>query len=188
MDESLNFDPTSRSNVGQPELDAMAADSIAKIRYSHEDMIDCLLSNPHITQNELALRYGYTPSWVSTVMSSDAWKAQYAKRRSEMVDPTVALSVNERMEALAQRSLDVLMTKLDEPAVPASVALKALELGARGREIGGFARPIAPPSPDGAAFLAGLASASELYSKVRGQSKPLQLVPSVVDAEILEPK
>lgn len=167
----------------------MAADSIAKIRYSHLDMIDYLIANPKCSQGELAIRYGYTQSWISTVMSSDAWKAQFAKRRDEIVDPVLSMTVNERMEGLAARSIERLMEHLDRPECPATVALKALELGARGREIGGFARPLAPPPPDGAAFLATLATASELYSRVRGAPKPaLQLVPSVSDAEVLEPK
>lgn len=113
--------------------------NLDKVRYSHADMIDALLACPTLTQKELAERYGYTQHWISNIMQSDAWKAAYAKRREELIDPTIKTSIEERFNLLAAKSLSVLMAKLDAPKVTDAVALKAAELGARGIGLGGFA-------------------------------------------------
>ena len=120
--------------------------AIAKVRYSHEDMIDFIIANPGCKQGDVARRYGYTESWISLVMSSDAWKSAMAKRREELVDPTLLLTINERFTAMTQRSLERLMEKLDAPVVSDNVVLKAVELGARAMGVGGNAVPQTPPA------------------------------------------
>ncbi len=120
---------------------------LAKVRYTHADMIDFLLANPSISQNELAARYGFSASWVSNMMASDAWQSQLAARRKELVDPALAITLEERFRGLALRSLEVVMAKLEKPNVSDNVALKALELGAKATGVGGNAPPTAP-APD----------------------------------------
>lgn len=123
--------------------------AIAKIRYTHDAMIDLIVQNPAISQNELAAIFGYTPCWVSLVMSSDAWKERLAARKAELVDPTIVASLNERFEAMVRRSLDVLNEKLAQPAaaIPDNLALRAAELGAKALGLGGNAPT--PPVPVG---------------------------------------
>jgi hypothetical protein len=123
--------------------------AIAKIRYTHDAMIDQIVMNPTISQNELAAVFGYTPAWVSLVMSSDAWKERLAARKAELVDPTIVASLNERFEAMVRRSLDVLNEKLSQPAtaIPDNLALRAAELGAKALGLGGNAPP--PQAPAG---------------------------------------
>lgn len=148
--------------------------TIQKVRYTHIDMIDFIISNPGCRQKDLAARYGYTESWVSTVMSSDAFKAAFAARRNEVVDPELTASVNERFEALTRRSLERLMAALDRPNVSDTTLLRAAELGAKALGVGGNAPPRAPESD----HLAQLANRLiDLQSTVRkgntynGQSK-----------------
>lgn len=119
---------------------------IAKIRYSHMDMIDFILSNPGVSQNEIAARYGYTAGWVSRVMSSDAWQAAMQSRRTELVDPTLVATIDERFRNLTNRSLDRLLEKLDAPQVSDQVVLRAVELGAKAMGVGGNAPPTPPPA------------------------------------------
>lgn len=128
--------------------------NLAKIRYSHADMIDTILSNPWVSQGELAQRYGYSQSWVSIVMASDAFQSAFAARREEVVDPALKATLEERFRALTLRSLDRLMNELDKPACKPEVMLKAAELGAKSLGIGGHAAPPAP-SVDSLANLAG---------------------------------
>lgn len=140
------------------------AQAVAKMRYSHTDMIDFIIANPGISQNALAARYGYTAAWVSRVMSSDAWIAAMAARRSEMVDPGLAATIDERFRALANRSLDRLMEKLDAPQVSDNVVIRAVELGAKAVGVGGNAPPPAPNQD----HLANLANRLiDLQSRVR---------------------
>ena len=120
-----------------------------KIRYSHDGMIDMIVAEPWISQNELAARFGYTPSWVSTIMTSDAFKAKLELRKDEIVDPAIRLSLDERFRAVTQKSLEVLMEKLNQPAsfVPDNLALRAAELGAKSLGLGANQPPpVAPPS------------------------------------------
>ena len=138
--------------------------NVAKLRYSHEDMIDWIITHPGISQNDLAARYGYSPSWISNVMASDAWKSRFAARRAELVDPTLALSLNERFAAVTEKSLERLLEKLSAPQVSDNTVLKAVELGARASGIGGNAPP-PPPAGDHLAVLA--ARLIELQVNVR---------------------
>lgn len=110
--------------------------ALAKVRYTHEDMIDFLIAHPECAQKDLALRYGYTQAWISNIMASDAWKVAYETRRALIVDPGLVLTVEERLRALVLRSQEVLMAKLEQPQVSDQTALKALELGLKGTGIG----------------------------------------------------
>jgi len=118
---------------------------IAKVRYTHDAMIDLVVQNPAISQNEIGARFGYTASWVSLIFSSDAFQERLTARKTELVDPTIRASIEERLRAVTTRSLDVLLDKLNKPAssVPDNLALRAAELGAKGLGVGGHA-PQAP--------------------------------------------
>lgn len=117
---------------------------IAKIRYSHQDMIDFILANPGTTQRALAMRYGYTEGWICNVMASDAWQAAFAARRTELVDPALLLTIEERMRGITVRSAERLMEKLDAPQVSDQTVLRAFELGAKAMGVGGHAGPKEP--------------------------------------------
>src|SRR5208283_6217005 len=108
-------------------------DHIAKVRYTHEDMIATLIADPLISQNELALRYGYSPAWVSRIMTSDSFQVRLHEESAKYIDPVIRASVQERFKALVSRSLEILEQKLNKPAeaIPDQFALRTFELGAR---------------------------------------------------------
>jgi hypothetical protein len=112
---------------------------IAKVRYSHDAMIDLIISEPTIKQNDLAAIFDRSPTWVSLIMSSDAFQARLAERRAELVDPSIVASIQERIQAVASASLSKILDKLSSP-LPASddfliqsakLATGALGYGAR---------------------------------------------------------
>ena len=109
---------------------ASAANAIARVKYSHDAMIDLLIANPAISQNEIAANFGYTVPWVSRIMNSDAFQARLALRKEELLDPVIVASIEEKFRALASKSLDVVLDKL---SVTNSVelGLKALEISAK---------------------------------------------------------
>lgn len=119
----------------------------AKVRYTHDAMIDIIIANPAISQGELSTTFGYSQGWVSIVVNSDAFKARLEQRKEELVDPTLRLTLNERFKALVTRSLDVLQEKLsrDPAQVPDNLALRAVELGSKALGLGGHAPPPPPP-------------------------------------------
>lgn len=149
--------------------------AILRANYTHEGMIDLLVANPGITQRALAAHFGYTEGWVSRVMASDAFKARLSARRAEIVDPAIVSTVEERFEALARRSADLLMEKLDSGA-SGDLALRTLEItgkalgyGARGGGTGvtlqqNFVVAMPPKSPDPSAWI-------ESYAPPLGERK-----------------
>ena len=112
---------------------------IEKVGYTHDAMIDCIIANPSVTGGQLAAVFGFTPAWISQVVSSDAFKSRLAERKGELVDPGIAASVEERMEGLLRQSMDVVAEKLfaskdaDLATKTMEISTKALGFGARDR-------------------------------------------------------
>lgn len=127
-----------------------------RLRYTHDAMIDLIIQEPGVSQAKLAETFGYTQAWVSTIMSSDAFKARLMNRREQLVDPAILLSIEERFKAVTERSLVVLAEKLSLPStqIPDNLALRAAELGAKALGIGGNAPPQAAIGVDSLAILA----------------------------------
>lgn len=106
---------------------------IEKVKYTHDAMIDLIIQNPWISQNEIAKAFGYTPAWISTVFASDAFQERLAERKTEIVDPSIRATVEERFRALVIQSLDVLAKKLEAPlsSISDELALGALNGAAK---------------------------------------------------------
>lgn len=107
-----------------------AANAVARVNYTHDAMIDLLIANPMISQNELAAHFGYSVPWVSRIRNSDAFLARLAERKATIVDPSLVLSVEEKLRAIVDKSADIIMDKL-EKTQSADLALKALDLGGK---------------------------------------------------------
>lgn len=107
-----------------------AALAIKRVNYSHDAFIDVLIAEPGIQQGALAARFGYTQPWVSRVMNSDAFLARLAERKADIVDPTIAATLEEKFRALASRSLDVVLEKVSLTQ-NADMALRALEVSSK---------------------------------------------------------
>jgi hypothetical protein len=104
-----------------------AAGAIQRVKYTHDALIDMIIANPAVSQGQLASMFGYTQGWLSRVMNSDAFQARLAARKMEVVDPQLVLSIDEKLRALASKSLDVVLDKLAVTQNP-DTALKALEI------------------------------------------------------------
>lgn len=181
--------PPSTPPEGSPERAAPATypyqegKAVSKLSYSHDAMIDMIIANPRVSNGELAAFFGYTPAWVSLVKSSDAFKERLEQRRMDLVDPVLRMSIEERMKGMVQRSLEVLQEKLSAPVnvIPDALALKALELGAKGLGLGGNAAPPPPSiSPDHLNAMA--QRLLDLQNRVRGVQQNEQTL-DVEDAQ-----
>lgn len=120
---------------------SVGAKHITRVRYTHDAMIDLMISRPSISQNELALAFGYTASWISTIIASDAFQARLAERRDKIVDPALRADIKAQLDGIALRSMEILRHKLSAPpeAISDQTALRALEVSARAAGYG--ARP-----------------------------------------------
>lgn len=103
---------------------------IDKTRYSHEALIDQIIANPRSSQNDLAKHFGYSVSWISRIMGSDAFQAALAKRRDDITDPFLIATVEEKLRGLADQSINVIAQKL-EATQNADLAIKTLDLATK---------------------------------------------------------
>lgn len=111
------------------------SDAIQKVSYSHDGMIDMLIANPSMTNRQLALRFGYSEVWISRVKSSDAFKARFAERKKELVDPVLVETIEEKMDAVIHQGLDNLAEAMERNRDP-EMALKAVDIVAKARGFG----------------------------------------------------
>lgn len=107
-----------------------AAGAIATVSYTHDAMIDLIIARPQIKQNELAKHFGYTEPWVSRILNSDAFQARLSARKTEMVDPTILATVDEKLRTAASLSLDVVIEKLTLTKNP-DLATKVMEISTK---------------------------------------------------------
>jgi hypothetical protein len=108
---------------------------IKKITYTHDAMIDKLIEDPSMSQAALARHFGYTQSWISQILNSDAFRERLAERKDAVIDPVLRLSVEERIRGMVDQATQVIMRKLEE-APNASVAIKALTAGSQALGMG----------------------------------------------------
>lgn len=119
-----------------------SANAIQKVGITHDAIIDAILANPGISQKQLAEMFGYTQPWLSRIMSSDPFHIRLAARKTELVDPTLSITLNEKIAALAADSLDIIHEKLHSTRNP-DIAFKALDLSARALGLGARQQNIA---------------------------------------------
>jgi stress-induced morphogen len=99
-------------------------------------MVDLMIANPDWNHAELAAYFGRSPGFMAAVLASDAFQQVLEPRRHEVVDPTLAATLDERFRALAIRSATVLQHKLEASDVNDLTVLKALEVGAKALGMG----------------------------------------------------
>jgi hypothetical protein len=113
----------------------MAEIEIKSVKYTHDAMIDEIVQNPAIKQGEIAKLFGYSETWVSIIVNSDAFKERLAERKAELVDPKIRASLEDRLGGVASRALDKLIERLDNSAgmlkTPELVAIAKLGVGDR---------------------------------------------------------
>lgn len=104
--------------------------TVERLKYTHEAVIDYIIANPGVRQVEIAAKFGYSPNWVSLLMSSDAFKAKLRERRAEIVNPLLIERVEEGFEAIVRAGQRIVLEKLDASPSP-DFALRAMEAAAK---------------------------------------------------------
>lgn len=178
LDQAISETP----KPAAPQWPSGAARGVQKISYTHDAMIDLIIANPAISQNQLALHFGYSASWVSQVIACDAFQARLAERTKDLVDPTIRATVEDRFKALVLRSLDILREKLDKPseAIADNLALRTLELSSRALGYGARQDPTPPAAVNVSVHLENLGgNLVQLLRKKKAEAE---------DAEVLSPE
>lgn len=92
----------------------------------HEHIIDMLLANPTMPRGDMAYYLGVTPAWLSTIIHSDIFQAEWARRREECFAVAVG-GVRDKLNHLADASLDKL-TDMVETTTNMSEVRQAAQL------------------------------------------------------------
>lgn len=90
----------------------------------HEMVIDLWLLDPLLTQREIAAKLGKTEAWLSILINNDAFRAKYAERKGELVDPEIAARVEERLTAVTNKASEELLKRLS--VAPGAFSVKEL--------------------------------------------------------------
>lgn len=129
-----------------PRHPSGACAGIGKVSYTHDGMIDLIIANPEISQGQIAQHFGYkSASWISQIISSDAFQIRLAERSEQLIDKGVLLSIREKFDGLIQRSLEILNYKLDKHPndVPDNLAVQVLQTASKARGYGAREQAIA---------------------------------------------
>lgn len=130
MDEGNGWDSREGAKPNRGPVNPDGNQVIRKVSYTHDAMIDMLVENPQLDQRQLARCFGYTEAWVSQIINSDAFRERLAARKDAIVDPVLRMSVEERIRGLVDKSVQILLQKMNE-APTVATAVKVLDVGTR---------------------------------------------------------
>jgi hypothetical protein len=86
--------------------------SIQKMSHRHEEILNFLLSNPLLKMGEVAAHFGVTFPWLSTIVHSHAFQDQLKKRQDQVFDSAVLATIDDKIGAAAQVTLDAYLEKV----------------------------------------------------------------------------
>jgi len=98
--------------------------------------MDWMITNPGGSMKELAATFGYSQSWLSSIIHSGCFKARLSEKRKE-ITAMVAMDLPAKLAVAAGASLDILNKHLETSADPdfalsvAEMSLKGLGYGAK---------------------------------------------------------
>lgn len=99
---------------------------IVRITYTHDAMIDLIIQDPTVTNTELGALFNLSPNWVSRVVGSDAFQARLGERKASLIDPSLAAVLNDKLQSVTLKALDIIDTALSGADAGAAYALDAL--------------------------------------------------------------
>lgn len=108
-------DPRGRHLIGVPGPGRVKGTPNAKTQVTHAALIDYLLANPRATLKEMADAFGWRSAQsVSIIINSDSFQAALARRQSQICDPILTQSIEDRIKGLASKSAELLAEKLEQ--------------------------------------------------------------------------
>jgi hypothetical protein len=101
---------------------------IKTIRHQHSMIMNWLVLNPHRSQKECADHFGVTQAWLSTVINSDVFQAEF-QQKLQNIHVRCAEGIPEKLRVVADIALDKLADKIsmsEDPEFILDAADKAL--------------------------------------------------------------
>lgn len=84
-----------------------------RMRWWYEHLADLMIANPSMKQNDLAAHFNRSPSTISLIINSDAFKAYLAQRRAEYTK-TLDASVRDKLLNVADKSFDLILQRFEK--------------------------------------------------------------------------
>lgn len=162
-----------------------AAHGIEKVSYTHDAMIDLILMQPGISQQAIALYFGYSVPWVGRIIGSDSFQARLAQRKDEVVTPKIKDELENRMAVLADQSLTILQQKLQATQSP-DLAVKALELSTKALGMGARVQNAVQNNTYVVALPAKAPSEAEWAASAQAQARALTAPKAPVTLEVTD--
>lgn len=91
----------------------MAEKQVAALSHTHEAVMNFMLLNPSLALREVADHFGYTQAWLSTLIHSDLFQAQFESRK-EGIRVRVADNIPQKMRLAADLGMEKLVAKLEQ--------------------------------------------------------------------------
>lgn len=86
---------------------------VVALSHTHEAVMNWMLMNPDKSLRECADHFGYTQSWLSTLIHSDIFQVKLAERQ-EGIRTRIADSIPQKLRMAADVGIEKLATKLEE--------------------------------------------------------------------------
>jgi len=86
---------------------------IQKVSFTHESVILWMLENPHRSLRDCAEYFGYSQTWLSTVIHSDAFQEQLKKRQNEFAALT-GIDIRNKLQAATDVAIEGLTRQLEK--------------------------------------------------------------------------
>ena len=170
------WDEPEQKTTGIAEIPAKKPE-IAKVRYTHDAIIDEILTNPAISQGELAKMFGFTQAWMSIMINSDAFQERMRERKCELVDPRLVATLEDRLNGVARSALDALLEKLEQHTNK-TLPMKTMELIATAKlGVGDRANRMAAPVQQNNLYVVALPGVSPDSSSWRNSAQGISPAP-----------
>lgn len=78
----------------------------------HEAILQFMIANPTLKMSQVAASFGVTPAWLSTIVHSDAFQNQLARRHDELFDVAVVQELGDKVTAAAHLTIDEYLEKV----------------------------------------------------------------------------
>ena len=124
--------------------------AVGRSCYTHAAMVDLMVGRPDYTHAMLCAHFGRPSSWLASILASESFQQTLDPVRHLVVDPSLTATLHERYKALAIRTSNVMMDKLDSKEVTDFMVLKSGEIAMKALGMGTkteAAPPVAPVAP-----------------------------------------
>lgn len=126
---------------------AVASSKPLTVAYTPEAMVDLIAANPNLSPEQYAAHFNRSPEWFASVIASDSFQQCLAPRKSEIANPAITATLEERFRALVLQGVDVMQKKLNNDEIDSMTVLKTMEVSVKALGMGNVApaAPVAAP-------------------------------------------